>query len=125
MCLSTPPLPPNPPSHCSFGGEKSSWQPPALHGAQGGRRASRQPKRAGFSGSTLHLDGCSTYCAAGYLVTGKKSIIAVKAADSLRAMRAIGFKTYAKPSGSSHVLNPVLEQEHLNKWDDMGVTWSR
>ena len=71
------------------------------------------------------MDGCSTYCAAGYLVTGKKSIIAVAAEDSLRAVRAIGFKVYAKPSGSPHVLNPVLEEKHLAKWNDMGVSWQR
>lgn len=70
----------------------------------------RGDKKDGLGGSTMHLDGMGSLVAIGGLKCGKKLVTAVEACDASLALKIAGFKSYAKPGGSSFLTNDPVDR---------------
>jgi len=97
------------------------------------RYKERSDVRQGFGGSSTHLDGMGTLTALGGVKCGSKMVTAVEACDAPLALHLAKFKMYAKPGGSSFLINDPVDRAMLcfeevqssvkDVWTRHGVRW--
>jgi hypothetical protein len=95
------------------------------------RGRERSNVRLGFGGSSMHLDGMGTMTAIGVVKHGMKLVTAVEACDAVFALNLVKFRLYAKPGGSSFLLNQPVDRVIFEDvpdsvkelWTRHGIRW--
>ncbi|CAM9750798.1 unnamed protein product, partial [Ectocarpus sp. 6 AP-2014] len=64
-----------------------------------------------IGGSTTHMDGMGSFTAIGGLKAGEKSVTAFESEDCATALAVAKFKAFAKPGGSSYVVNDRIDDD--------------
>ena len=88
-------------------------------------RGSVDRRSSTSTGSTMHLKGMGSLCAAGGVEGGRHAVTAVEAFDSLQALHLSGFTTYATPGetadGRSGGANAPLSDRTHHIWRAAGI----
>ncbi|CAM9189572.1 unnamed protein product, partial [Ectocarpus fasciculatus] len=76
-----------------------------------------------IGGSTTHMDGMGSFTAIGGLKAGEKSVTAFESEDCATALAVAKFKAFAKPGGSSYVVNDRIDDDDTlrNRFHRAGV----
>ena len=79
----------------------------------------------------MHVDEMGTMTVIGIVKDGSKLVTAVEACDSVLALKLVNFRLYAKPGGSSFLLNPPVDRVIIEDvpdsakelWTRHGIRW--
>eukprot|EP00752_Nemacystus_decipiens_P016682 g14922.t1 len=89
------------------------------------RRMMQGKRRDRIGGSTTHIDGMGSSSAIGGIKAGLKSVTAFETEDCGTALAVAKFKSFAKPGGSSHVVNDRIDDDDTlrNRLKNAGVRY--
>ncbi|CAM9452827.1 unnamed protein product, partial [Pylaiella littoralis] len=96
------------------------------HAAKKSQRQYMQGKRRDrIGGSTTHMDGMGSFTAIGGIKAGMKSVTAFESEDCGTALAVAKFKAFAKPGGSSYVVNDRIDDDDTlrNRLTNAGVRY--